>query len=433
VEASEAAGIRRVRILNSTGADFMLLMPPALVVLMLSSTLLAVPATKPGIPDAQEVLNRWIEVSGGQERYEALKARQSRWTYTHKRQTAENTIVADDANRFRATLTGDGATQVASSGFNGTTRWEINLVGQIKLLPKEATGVKTIMINPVWPIKVGTAFSKIVNTKAVEFGGEPCWRLMALPKEGSPVELFFSKNTGDWRGCESSVKGSGGGEVPVKFTCEAFQSVDGLKIASRIVERRRDGVFTMILQSVVDNPEITEETFALPPAVLAKVKALPQQETPAVASGGSHAKLISMIGPKLVNAAGQSVDSSVLAGKENVLLYFSAKWCPPCRKFTPTLVDFFDKEASDGDFTVVLVSSDRTQADLQKYMKDYGMNFLAVPFDRLKASGIKGTYGDRGIPNLVVLDAGDKAIAKSYVDGNYVGPRTVLDTFTKSR
>ena len=57
------------------------------------------------------------------------------------------------------------------------------------------------------------------------------------------------------------------------------------------------------------------------------------------------------------------------------------------------------------------------------------MNFYAVPFDRVTPSGLKQTYGDRGIPNLVWINADDQAVAKSYVNGSYVGPARVLQQF----
>ena len=43
----------------------------------------------------------------------------------------------------------------------------------------------------------------------------------------------------------------------------------------------------------------------------------------------------------LLDSDGKEVDKTVLAGK-TIGVYFSAHWCPPCRGFTPKLVDFRD-------------------------------------------------------------------------------------------
>ena len=51
----------------------------------------------------------------------------------------------------------------------------------------------------------------------------------------------------------------------------------------------------------------------------------------------------SLAGQTLVKADGSSVMAdSALAGKDLVLYYFSAHWCPPCRQFTPMLKDWYE-------------------------------------------------------------------------------------------
>ena len=51
----------------------------------------------------------------------------------------------------------------------------------------------------------------------------------------------------------------------------------------------------------------------------------------------------SLKGQTLVKSDGSSVTAdSALEGKDLVLYYFSAHWCPPCRQFTPMLKDFYE-------------------------------------------------------------------------------------------
>lgn len=147
---------------------------------------------------------------------------------------------------------------------------------------------------------------------------------------------------------------------------------------------------------------------------------------PAPAAEPGHVKMIEAIGQTLVNGNNQAVPSDTLAERDYVLLYFSAAWCGPCRAFTPSLVEFHRRNAERGNFEVVFVSSDRSAAEMSKYMRADQMPFLAVPFDRINATGLKKTYGGRGIPNLVIVDRDGEVVSGSYVDGQYVGPRRVL-------
>ena len=61
-------------------------------------------------------------------------------------------------------------------------------------------------------------------------------------------------------------------------------------------------------------------------------------------------------------------------------IYFSAHWCPPCRGFTPTLAEFYNKlkAARPGELEIVFVSFDRDEEGFKDY---YGsMPWLSVDF-----------------------------------------------------
>jgi len=71
----------------------------------------------------------------------------------------------------------------------------------------------------------------------------------------------------------------------------------------------------------------------------------------------------------LTKADGSTVDAATaLEQKELVLYYFSAHWCPPCRRFTPMLAEFY-KEASQLGVEVVFVSGDQSEDAMISYMK----------------------------------------------------------------
>ena len=82
-------------------------------------------------------------------------------------------------------------------------------------------------------------------------------------------------------------------------------------------------------------------------------------------------------------------------------IYFSAHWCPPCRAFTPKLVDFRDKNAAE--FEVVFVSFDKSQEEKDKYMAEAKMQWPTVPFKSESGNALAKKFGVRGIPMLVVL------------------------------
>lgn len=140
-----------------------------------------------------------------------------------------------------------------------------------------------------------------------------------------------------------------------------------------------------------------------------------------------HVKMINAIGPVVNAADGEKLDARKLSTSKYMLVYFSAQWCPPCRGFTPKLVEFVNTKRANDNFNLVFVSNDRTEQAMFKYMTEYKMPWVAVPFDRIKPSGLQSAYGGNGIPNLVLVGPDGQVISGSYRDGKYVGPQAVLN------
>ena len=108
-------------------------------------------------------------------------------------------------------------------------------------------------------------------------------------------------------------------------------------------------------------------------------------------------------------------------GAKLILLYFSASWCPPCRAFTPRLVEFYNSLKADpltqNDIEIVFVTSDRTKDDFESYYSK--MPWLSMPYDDISGyarRSLSSTFGIRGIPSLVVLDCDANVISSSGVN-----------------
>jgi len=124
----------------------------------------------------------------------------------------------------------------------------------------------------------------------------------------------------------------------------------------------------------------------------------------------SFASLEELVGTELVDAGGQAVEVASLDGKL-IGLYFSAEWCPPCRTFTPSLVKLRDGRSAE--FEVVFVSSDRSAEDQAAYMKNYNMQWPAIPHDSPKRAELKSRFDVSGIPALVIVDSEGNLVSRS--------------------
>ncbi|KAL6878464.1 hypothetical protein ACP4OV_012634 [Aristida adscensionis] len=128
----------------------------------------------------------------------------------------------------------------------------------------------------------------------------------------------------------------------------------------------------------------------------------------AMANGGGGGGIAAILAAGerdfLVRNSGDKVKISSM-GASTVALYFSASWCPPCRRFTPKLMEAYDELASQGkSFEVVFVSRDRDEEAFDEYFAK--MPWLAVPFsDEEGRKRLLNRFKVKGIPNLVILDA----------------------------
>ena len=110
----------------------------------------------------------------------------------------------------------------------------------------------------------------------------------------------------------------------------------------------------------------------------------------------------SVFGTQLHKSVTEKVSHTVLDEVPHVALYFSAKWCGPCKHFTPKLVEFYNEANKDGKkLEIIFVSADNEEEEFEEY---YGtMPWLAVEFDDV-LDEVSAKYPASSIPKLTVLN-----------------------------
>jgi len=103
------------------------------------------------------------------------------------------------------------------------------------------------------------------------------------------------------------------------------------------------------------------------------------------------------------------------------VFYYTASWCPPCRKFTPSLVDWYEKNKNE-NFELVLITSDRSEQAMEEYAEKNKMPWPQLEMKDSKRFKDKFDHGVRGIPSLIVCSLDGEQL------GNY---RSKLDDLSK--
>ncbi len=116
-----------------------------------------------------------------------------------------------------------------------------------------------------------------------------------------------------------------------------------------------------------------------------------------------------------------------LEKKKLIAFYFSAHWCGPCRKFTPQLVEYYNRVAAQHpEFEIIFVSNDRSTFGFETYLKDAQMPWPAIDFQKVRGKDAIVKYAGASIPDLELVDETGKVLSSSYVGKEYRGPQKVL-------
>lgn len=237
------------------------------------------------------------------------------------------------------------------------------------------------------------------------------------------------------------------------FAAESWTNLDGQKMEAEFIARKGDYVSF----KKTDGSRYLYPYEKLTPADKARVDALasglpaPQPEADAAPATGSakpapaaeepaaaaESKFARQLAGKLVAIKGKSlspVSAARLSGTKFYAIYYSAHWCPPCRAFTPELVDAYKKiKARRPEFELIFVSSDNNEDAMKDYMQETGMPWPALRYSDARSKRFLQRPGhERGIPNLVFVDANGKDIFTTYTsDGDYQGPGKVLSDINR--
>ena len=115
---------------------------------------------------------------------------------------------------------------------------------------------------------------------------------------------------------------------------------------------------------------------------------------------------------------------------EYTALYFSAQWCPPCRMFTPKLVDWYKTfKAEHPNFELVFVSGDRDENSMKKYVKDDSMPWPVVSYNN-RQKELFQKYASDGIPYLVLIGKDGNALTAKPAN-EWQSPASVLEQIEK--
>ncbi len=220
------------------------------------------------LPTANEILERYVEVTGGRAAYEARTSEITHGTvkFTSAGIQGELTTYSKGGNyRNSVQLPGLG---VVENGVTDGVAWEkTDILGpRIKEGAELADAVREATLNStlLWE----ELFKEVSVVGTSEVAGEPCYEVRMAPEEGSTITTCYSVESG--LALHTSTRAATQmGEVDVQVRMLDYKDFNGVLAPSHIQESAAAQNIDVIIESVDVNQDIPDEVFALPEDVSA--------------------------------------------------------------------------------------------------------------------------------------------------------------------
>ncbi|MEP0847752.1 MAG: hypothetical protein HRF50_13155 [Phycisphaerae bacterium] len=228
----------------------------------------AKPAVKPeDLPKAEEILERFIQVTGGKAAYEKLKNRVTTGTIEVPAANIKGTMKvyhqAPDLMFVEQEMAGMGKSM---EGYDGKDAWESSAMMGARL--KEGTERAMAKRAAVFNSELNwRKVYKTCETVAVEdVDGKPAYKLVMTPEEGNPEAHFYDKESGLLVKIELKAP-SPMGEIPVEIRTSDYRDVDGIKVAHKLVQRAAMQEVLITIDKIESNVDLPADRFQIPAEV----------------------------------------------------------------------------------------------------------------------------------------------------------------------
>ncbi|RME39769.1 MAG: hypothetical protein D6788_04765 [Planctomycetota bacterium] len=228
-----------------------------------------VQAQKEELPTGAQVLDRYVEVTGGRKAYEKLHTRiiRARFTPPNADAPAHKTMYfAEPSAFFQETHMPDGT--VRREGVSGDVVWYIHPQTGPAIrdgVARERTLRFAFFHGDLHWRKLFKE-AKCVGVEDVE--GTPCYKVELTANNGDKETRFYAKDTGLLVASEMGTEGPVG-YVGIRTVYSDYRKVDGIRLPFHRVQHFGGLAIEIVYESVRFNADIPPSRFRLPPEVAA--------------------------------------------------------------------------------------------------------------------------------------------------------------------
>jgi len=234
---------------------------------MLALSTLGLLVTRPvhadGLPKGEEILDKYVTVTGGKEAYEKIKSRVLTGTMEVGAQGIKGKITIYQAPPNKMyTLVEIGGLGKIQEGSDGKTAWEIGLTGpRIKTGEEKANALRDATFDG--DVQWRKLYKKAECVAEEKIDGKPCYKVELTTPEGKTRTAFYDKQSSLVVKMVSTEK-SPMGEVTVEAFPSDYKKVDGILIPHKLQQKAAGQEIVIVFDKVEQNAKIPDNRFDLP-------------------------------------------------------------------------------------------------------------------------------------------------------------------------
>lgn len=224
------------------------------------------------LPKGFDVLDAYTKATGGEKAYSKHHSEVAAigLEIIGKGIKGSGTRYTDESNNSLETLTIEGIGKIDAGVYKGVA-WEVNAITGPRLLegPEKTTRLRDSRFNA--PLHNHDLYKTAETVSVEDIDGEPCYKVLVTPVEGSVETDYFSKKTGLLKK-KTMTLSTQMGEVPVEVLIGSYEEYDGVKTPKVMTQKVMGAEMQMSITSVKYNEEIPADRFE-PPAEIKKLMA----------------------------------------------------------------------------------------------------------------------------------------------------------------
>lgn len=250
----------------------------ALAIVCIAQTALAQDAP---LPAGKEVIERYIEVTGGRDAYKNVKTRVSHSTLEAPAMGLKGKLIiyqsVPDKGYIETDIAGVGRIE---QGTDGTVVWERSAFAGLRLLEGQERESLMRSFNIQTELEPDKYYTDIQTVAVEEVDGKPAYKLELTLPSGAKETRFYDKESGLLLKSRATTQ-SQMGEVEVVSRPADYKEMAGITIPTKITQEMMGQTITLSVDKVEHNVDIPAEKFALPEDVkkLAEKQAASQGES----------------------------------------------------------------------------------------------------------------------------------------------------------